>query len=167
MFGHIGFSYVGLVYLLMLFIPNILWTRHKPKGYEALVPHENKRLLLCERIGQVAVTCTAVVFSDFNYRPFTLWSLWLFISFLCMLLYEAAWVKYFVTKPHTMRTFYGKFLGIPCPLAVLPISGFLLLGVYGKNIWLILFTLLLGIGHIGIHLAHAREAEANHTSKSE
>jgi len=32
--GHIGFSYIGLIYLLMLFIPNIIWTKHKPAGYD-------------------------------------------------------------------------------------------------------------------------------------
>ncbi len=26
-----GFSYVGLIYLIMLTLPNILWTRNRPK----------------------------------------------------------------------------------------------------------------------------------------
>lgn len=26
---HFGFSYVGLIYLLMLFIPNIIWTKRR------------------------------------------------------------------------------------------------------------------------------------------
>ena len=30
---HFGFSYEGLLYLLMLFIPNIIWTKYKPEGY--------------------------------------------------------------------------------------------------------------------------------------
>ncbi len=34
---HLGFSYTGLLYLLMLYIPNIIWTKYKPKGYEAYV----------------------------------------------------------------------------------------------------------------------------------
>lgn len=33
--GHFGFSYVGLIFLLMLFIPNILWTKKIPEGYTA------------------------------------------------------------------------------------------------------------------------------------
>ena len=27
--GHLGFSYIGLIFLLMLFIPNILWGIYK------------------------------------------------------------------------------------------------------------------------------------------
>jgi hypothetical protein len=32
--GELGFSYIGLIYLLMLFIPNILWTKNKPTDYD-------------------------------------------------------------------------------------------------------------------------------------
>lgn len=34
----------------------------------------------------------------------------------------------------------------------------LLPGIYGKNVWMCLLTIQLGIGHIGIHLAHAKQA---------
>ncbi len=43
MFGNLGFSYVGLLFLLMLFIPNIMWTKRKPQGYTD--ESENKILL--------------------------------------------------------------------------------------------------------------------------
>mgnify|MGYP000912400262 CR=1 FL=1 len=49
--GHFGFSYVGLIFLLMLTVPNLLWTRHQPVGYTA--QNENKVLLAFERVGQV------------------------------------------------------------------------------------------------------------------
>ena len=39
---HFGFSYIGLIFLLMLFIPNMLWTKHKPKDYVKYVGNENK-----------------------------------------------------------------------------------------------------------------------------
>ena len=32
--GHFGFSYIGLIYMLMIQIPNILWTQRKPDGYD-------------------------------------------------------------------------------------------------------------------------------------
>lgn len=34
---HFGFSYVGLIYLVMLFVPNLFWTKHKPKDYDEYV----------------------------------------------------------------------------------------------------------------------------------
>ena len=32
MFGHIGFSYVGFVFLLLLFVPNLIWTKKNAAG---------------------------------------------------------------------------------------------------------------------------------------
>lgn len=92
---NFGFSYVGLIYLLMLFIPNILWSKNKPKDYEKYVVNENKILLMFERIGEVLVSCFVLIFSDFNINEITLWSLWLFVSFVFMILYEIYWVRYF------------------------------------------------------------------------
>lgn len=153
MLGHFGFSYVGLIYLLMLFVPNIIWTRHKPKDYDTT--QENKILLWFERIGQVFCTCSALFFSDFNIATFTIWSLWLIVSFLLMILYEICWVRYFINE-HTSKNFYRRFCGVPFPLATLPVTAFLLLGVYGKVVWLIVSAVILGIGHIGIHAQHMR-----------
>lgn len=33
---HFGFSYIGFLFLLMLMIPNIIWSRHQPKDYDKL-----------------------------------------------------------------------------------------------------------------------------------
>lgn len=152
-----GFSWVGLCYLAMLLIPNILWIRRQPRDYERYVKGESKILLALERAGEVLVTCAAVLFSDFDLRPWTAWCAFLTASFFCMALYEIFWVRYF-RSGRTMRDFYGPLFHIPVPGASLPAAGFLLLGIYGGNSLMILSSLLLGAGHIGIHLAHAREA---------
>ena len=151
--GHFGFSYVGLIYLLMLFIPNIIWAKNQPQGKDGM--KENKILLLFERIGQVCCTCSVLIFSDFNLAPFSLWSLWLAASFILMLLYELCWARYFTAAP-AAASIYRSFLGIPLPLATLPVAAFLLLGIYGRVIWLIASVVILGIGHIGIHLQHLK-----------
>lgn len=153
---HFGFSYVGLIYLIMLMTPNMLWTKNKPKDYDKYVGNENKVLLAFERVGEVLVSAVALVFSDFNLRDWTAWSLWLVLSFVLMLLYEVFWVRYFKSEK-TMADFYNSLLGIPVAGATLPVAAFFLLGIYGRNLLLIAATVILGIGHIGIHLAHERE----------
>ena len=152
MLGHFGFSYVGLIFLLMLFVPNIIWTRRQPEGYKELAHKENKVLLAFERVGQVCVTAAAVLFSDYNPTEFSAWTAWLIVSAALMLIYEAVWVRYFI-KP-TLKNFYGSFLLIPIPLASLPVFAFLLLSIYGKVIWLMISAVIIGIGHIGIHIQH-------------
>ena len=135
--GHLGFSYVGLIFLLMLFIPNIAWMRNKPEGYFPEV--ENKILLAFERAGEIL----------------TNWTWWLIIAFAFMAMYILWWARYFRSKKE-LRDFYSSFLGIPVAGATLPVLAFLFLGIYGRVIWLVLAALALGIWHIGIHIQHKR-----------
>ena len=153
-----GFSYIGLIWLLMLYVPNLLWTKRQPEGYDRYAKHENRVLLAFERVGEVLVTAAAVIFADFNPRfPLTPWSLWLLGSLVLMLLYEVFWIRYF-RSPRTMLDFYCGLCGIPLAGATLPVLAFLLLAFYGGNIVLLASTLLLGVGHIGIHAAHRKQA---------
>lgn len=154
---HFGFSYVGLIYLAMLMLPNMLWTRHRPKDYEKYMGKENRILVILERAGEALVSCLVLLFSDFNLRPWSGWCLWLVVSFALMVCYELYWVRYF-TSEKTMADFYSSFLGVPVAGATLPVAAFFLLGIYGRNPVLIAAVTVLGIGHIGIHLAHRKES---------
>jgi pimeloyl-ACP methyl ester carboxylesterase len=153
---HFGFSYIGLLFLLMLIIPNINWNQHKPKDYVRYVGNENKVLLWLERIGRVLVCCISLIFSDFNVRAITIWSIWLGLAFLAMLCYEAYWIKYFKSEMR-MEDLHSSFLGIPVAGASLPVIAYFFLGIYGNNIFMLIAAAIFGIGHIGIHLAHRKE----------
>lgn len=130
--------------------------KNKPQDYDEYVVNENRILLMFERIGEVLICCFALIFSDFNINGISLWSIWLLISFVLMVLYEIYWVRYFKSKK-TLKDFYSSLLGIPVAGATLPVCAFVLLGLYGKNILLIISAIILGIGHIGIHLNHYKE----------
>ena len=156
--GHFGFSFTGAVYLLMLFIPNIIWAKRQPRDYDPGV--ENKFLLLLERTGEVLVTCCAVIFSDYDaHRPEPRLALFA-VSFSLMLLYELWWIRYF-RGGRTLSDFYGSILGIPLAGATLPVLAVLLLGIYGGVVWMMISAVILGTGHIGIHLQHYRQLEKN------
>jgi len=152
--GHFGFSYVGLIFLLMLAVPNMIWTKYKPEGYTN--QNENRTLLVLERAGQVCVTCIALIFSDYNIHGWTTWSFWLIAAFALMVLYEYWWIRYFRSK-RQLKDFYSSLWGIPVAGATLPVAAFFFLGIYGKVVWLMVSVVILGIGHIGIHLQHLRD----------
>ncbi len=154
---NFGFSYIGFLYLLMLFIPNFFWTKNKPADYDKYAVNENKILLIFERVGEISVSCLVLIFSDFNIGEISLRSVWLALSFIFMTVYEIYWIRYFKSEKK-MKDFYGSFLHIPVPGAVIPVISFFLLGIYGKNIFLIIADTVLGIGHIGIHAAHKKES---------
>lgn len=153
---HFGFSYVGLVFLLMLIIPNIIWAKNKPENYDKYVKNENKILLVFERIGEAAVICISLIFTDFNINLISMRTPILLTAFVLMLLYEVYWLRYFKSNK-AMKDMYSSLFGIPVAGATLPVASFLLLGIYGRNIFLIMATVILGIGHIGIHLNHRKE----------
>ena len=153
---HFGFSYVGLIYLIMLMAPNILWIKNQPRDYEKYVANEKRILVILERTGEVLVSCLVLIFSDFNVKPWSGQSWWLVLSFLLMLCYELYWLRYFRSEK-TMGDFYSSFMGVPVAGATLPVAAFCLLAVYGKNPVLMAAVVILGIGHIGIHLMHRKE----------
>lgn len=157
MIGHFGFSYIGLIFLMLLFIPNIIWIRKKPQGY--IPENENKVLLLFERSGEVLTTVIALIFDGFNLHRWSNWTWWLIAAFVLMLLYELWWIRYFLSE-QKLSDFYSSFLGVPLAGATLPVISFFLLGIYGKVIWLIIATIILGIGHIGIHMQHSKELKS-------
>lgn len=154
MFGHLGFSYVGLVFMVMLLIPNLIWTKKQPQRYSAA--NENKLFVVLERVGEVLTTCCVLIFSDFNLQGMSKWSLWLAAAFVLMVMYEVWWVRYFKSE-RKLADFYSSFLGVPVAGATLPVVAFFLLGIYGKVIWMLIACVILGIGHIGIHLQHRNE----------
>ena len=150
-----GFSIVGVVFLAMLFVPNIRGAKNQPLGYEALSRRENKILLMFERVGQVLATTSAVVFvcpQGFSFP----WLLWLIAALLLMLLYEVAWVRYF-RGGEKLDGMYQPLGPIPVPIASLPVAALALLGIWYQSPITVIAAVILGIGHIGIHLGHLRE----------
>lgn len=150
--NNLSFSWIGMIFLIMLMIPNLIWNQNKPTHYEDYVQNENKFLLFLERGGEICTTGFAL----FSYED-PLNAKWiLIVAIILMLLYEYYWVQYFLSKK-TMNDFYRSLFGIPVAGASLPVLAFLTLGFYTKNLFLILSVILLGIGHIGIHLNHKKE----------
>lgn len=150
-----GFSIVGVVFLAMLFVPNIMWGRRQPEGYAEVSKNENRILLVLERIGEVAATLAAVAFVC--PQGFSLpWLLWLVAAFALMVLYEIAWARYF-RGGGELADMYRPLGPVPIPLASLPVAALLLLGIWYQSPVTVLAAIILGIGHIGIHLGHVRE----------
>lgn len=155
MMGPIGFSPLGTLFLLALTIPNLLWASRKPQGYDSSC--EDRRLVLLERIGQAWVTCGALLSRGISLRPWSPWSWWLAGAVVLMALYEYWWSRYFCSS-RTMADFTASLWGIPVGGAALPVAAFFLLGIYGRVWWLLPGVVILGIGHIGIHLGHRKAA---------
>lgn len=154
MMKYIGFSYIGTLFIIMLTIPNLIWTKNQPQDYE--FKNENKLLLFFERIGQICITVLAIFTKKLNPSKVDIWIIWLVVAFALMVTYECWWIRYFKST-RTLSDFYSSFLGVPVAGATLPVLAFFFLGIYGKSISMIIAITILGIGHIGIHLEHKKQ----------
>lgn len=160
-----GFSGIGFLFIVMLMIPNLLWIKHQPKDYQNYVGNENKLLVCLERIGEIGVSCLAVCFNDCSVFAISLRTLLLAAAFVLMLMYEWFWIRYFRSN-QTMQDFYCTCFQIPVPGAVLPVAALFLLALYESNLYLLIAVVVLGIGHIGIHLQHRAEVTSNNNQLS-
>lgn len=160
-----GVGYVGIIFLLMLFIPNLIWIKFQPIGYAEYARKENKILGVLEKAGEVGATILLPIFTDFNFKSrfigntgfyFSYLDLYIVLAFVLMILYEVYWIRYFKSG-HTMKDFYRGIAGIPLAGATLPVLSLLLIGISARNVALIPVALVLGIGHIGIHYMHYLE----------
>ena len=114
----LGFSYIGLIWLIALYVPNMIWIKNKPKGYENL-KKEDRILGILERIGEVGVTMISPIYREFNPQGMSPRLLWLAASAVCMILYEVWWIRYFKSE-RRLEDFYSSLFGIPVAGAVLP-----------------------------------------------
>lgn len=128
---HFGFSYVGLIFLFMLMLPNAIWVRHKPQDYEKYAKRENKTLLAFERIGQVLVSSLVLIFRDFNIGKITLHSAFLFAAFLLMLLMRLGGFVIFAEK-RRCKAFIKAYSASPSPAPFCPLPHFSCLAFTGK-----------------------------------
>lgn len=122
---HTGFSYTGVILLILFFAPNLL--RDKNKSKDKI--NENKIFRMIERVGTAMCAVLCLIFSDFNVHRLTIWSLWLAASVVLMVIHA------FIGRRGTY----------------LPCISFLFLGIYGTNIFLITAALVFFIGSVGIH----------------
>lgn len=153
-----GISVVGIVFLLMLFIPNIIWSKKQPEGYEEASKRENKLLLALERAGEALVSTLVLI--DRRHDSFSLSprSGYMILALILMILYELYWRKYFRSS-RTLADMYSDYCGFPLAGASLPVFAVFLLGIYACNVFLTAAAVILGIGHIGIHLMHKKDIE--------
>ncbi len=163
---RLGFCVTGFVFLLMLFVPNIYWgAKAKPEGYDEIAQNENRILLMFERVGEALVSCALLIFpalnpylKHFSKRLLFDWRIMICLAALVlMILYECYWIRYFKSA-RTLKDQYSSFAGFPVAGATLPVIAVILLGLYSVNLIVIFSGIILGVGHIGIHLMHYKEA---------
>lgn len=146
----------GIITLLVL-LPNLLVVIFPP-----VIPLANKlpvtdpllRLMtIIERSGQVG--CFVLPFLYHLDIQNSIDILLLLMMITVLMLYYAGWLRYLLNGRAEVL-FYRSMLGIPLPMAVMPVIYFLLAAAWLNSIWLMISAIVLGIGHITVTWKNSR-----------
>jgi hypothetical protein len=144
---------LGGIITLMVLLPNLLAVFFPPTVKLIDDQQQNDTLLqimtVVERIGQAG---SFVI--PFFYRlslDSVMDAVALTIMICTLALYYAGWIRYLVLGREE-ALFNRSLLGIPLPMAVMPVIYFLSASVLLGSVWLMLAAVMLGVGHISVTL---------------
>jgi hypothetical protein len=139
----------GLITLVVL-LPNLIIVFFPPTQKLAgdLSTHDGRlqMMTIIERIGQVG--SFAIPFFYQLPQSSTLGFVAVLIMSVTVVFYYAGWIRYLVGRTESL--FYRPLLGIPLPMAVMPVTYFFAASIWLGSVWLMIAAVLLGIGHITV-----------------
>jgi hypothetical protein len=141
---------LGGIVTLVVLLPNLIAVFFPPtQKLTGNVPTHNGRLQMMTIIERTGQAGSFVI--PFFYQLPQLSSLGLtvvLIMSITMVLYYAGWIRYLAGR--TEDLFYRPLLGIPLPMAVMPVIYFFAASIWLNSVWLMIAAVILGIGHITV-----------------
>lgn len=136
----------GALIPLLIMLPNVIWML-APKGDGSEPVAEPLWLTIMENIGRFATLIVPFFYSLDAHKKF---SLPVMIAMgLALAGYYGGWIRYFVGG-RAPALLGASLLGIPLPMAVLPIAFFILSSYLMGSWWMFGAALLFGVAHIWI-----------------
>ena len=151
---------LGGIITLMILLPNLLAVFFPPKVKLTDDQQQNDTRLqimtVVERIGQAG--CFVIPFFYRLPLDIVMDAVALTIMICTLALYYAGWIRYLVLG-RAEELFNRSLLGIPLPMALMPVIYFLSASVLLGAVWLMLAAVMLGVGHISVTWLHSRRSE--------
>ncbi len=141
----LGFSWIGLVIFALPMVPNLLFFLLPPKGEQEQAKEGGKLIGMLENVGRIAYLL--LIIFVLSGKEITLLSPVTIAMLIFLFLYYMLWLRYFLANRET--SLLGKsFLKIPVPMAVFPVSYFVLAAFWLGNLPALAAALLFGIAHL-------------------
>lgn len=146
-----GFSALGLAVSIAVLSPNLLLLLLPPHTPIPTVDSP-RPMAWIERLGQALCLTVPAFTAGISVTP-----LWGFPLVAAMLGYWALWARYFVMR--TPDALFMSVLGVPVPMAILPVCAFLACGLMLGNPFAVAASVVLAAGHVPMSLLRARAIE--------
>ncbi len=142
-----GFSWVGLVIAVIMILPSIVFSKYFPPIDAIEIIDTNKVYTILERVGQIGCLTSLIISKEFFLLSNS--NVWFYLMIIGIIIYLMLWIRY-VIKGREIKYTLMPFLGIPIPLAVIPVCIFEFASLWGNCIWLGIFGIIFAIGHLRI-----------------
>lgn len=146
-FGNLNITIKsGALITLLLMLPNVVWMV-LPKAEADKPASEPLWLTIVENVSRMATLILPFFFSLDVHKKF---SMPVMIGMgLALAIYYGCWIRYF-TGGRVAALLSAPFLGIPVPMAVVPIVFLILSSYLMGSWWMFGASLLFGVAHIWI-----------------
>lgn len=148
----VGFSVAGALLSFAVLAPNLLLLVLPPRD-RAPVRSAGGFATALERIGQAACLVLPAL-APVTPAP----DGWFIGVVVAIAAYWSLWGRY-LQRGRSIRDLYGPVLGVPVPMAILPVVAFALIGAWLASVWLLAAAAVLAAGHLPNSVAAWRGLE--------
>ncbi|MBO5477872.1 MAG: NUDIX domain-containing protein [Clostridia bacterium] len=149
-YNEVSSPYFGVIIAIILMLPSILLvTIFKPKFK---VKDNKKEITKLERIFGIIenisrIGVLIILCASKNSFDIVKADLWFGIMLFFFILYYELFIRY-VVNGRAHKLLYAPFMYVRVPMAILPAFGIIFAGIWGRNIVLIIFSIIFAITHI-------------------
>ncbi|HVN56404.1 MAG TPA: hypothetical protein VMT46_18905 [Anaerolineaceae bacterium] len=141
--------YTGWIITILVIVPNLIAIIYPPKN----IPQDGQKsqmignMEILERIGQVACFAIPCLYrlDGSNFKGIGMISLAVMV--VCLGLYYYGWGRYALSG-RDFQLLFSPYLGLPLPMAVLPVAYFFAAAVLLRSPYLFAAAAVLAVGHI-------------------
>lgn len=137
------FSVYGLAALLLVFIPNLVFARKEHQARMDDIDTCSFWVCFTEMISRLVMIGAAILLR----KPLLHFG-FVIAAAVVLLLYYAAWIRYYKQGAYYPEIYTERFLGIPIPMTVLSVAYYILISIWLCNPIALCAALIFGACHI-------------------
>ena len=149
----LSFSWVGLVVFALPMLINIAYVVFPPAGKVEQGAAVTRWIEIVEQISRISYLAAVTLLV--GREPARFRSAWLWLAALFLILYYAAWIRYFVGG-REIGLLNRAFLFVPMPLAVFPVLYYLCAAVWLHNLPAVVLMIIFGAAHLTVSIQSFR-----------
>ena len=145
----VSFSWVGLTVFALPMLINIAYAVFPPAGEPESPAPVTHWVETVEQVSRIAYLLAVTLLV--SRTPVNRQSVWLFLAAVFLLLYYAAWIRFFALG-RDVALLRRAFLFVPMPLAVFPVLYYLCAAVWLHNVPAAILMVIFGAAHLTVSI---------------